>query len=264
MTDVAANQCSNFVVPAAGYDRLMGRYLPTLAPAFADAAGVHGGMRVLDVGCGPGGLTTELVARVGSGSVAAIDPSAPFVRACRDRNPGVDVREGVAEALPFDDGTFDATVSSLVVGFLSDAEAAAREMVRVTRAGGVVAACFWDRHGMPALRTFWLAAASLDSGVDGDPRRLGDDEGDIAGLLERAGAVDVEEGTIPAQGVYADFDDWWEPFTLGVGPIGAYVRSLDEDHRAALRRAAYEALDRPVGPFTQPARAWFARGRVAD
>src|SRR3712207_6294336 len=98
MTDVAAAQCSHFVVPAAGYDRLMGRYLPTLAPAFADAAGVTADMRVLDVGCGPGGLTQELVTRVGACSVAAIDPSPPFVRACRDRNPGADVREGVAEA----------------------------------------------------------------------------------------------------------------------------------------------------------------------
>lgn len=264
MTDVATGQCSHFVVPAAGYDRLMGRYLPTLAPAFADAAGVTAGMRVLDVGCGPGGLTTELVARVGAGSVSAIDPSPPFVRACRDRNPGVDAREGVAEALPFDDRTFDATVSSLVVGFLGDAEAAAGEMLRVTRVGGVVAACFWDRDGMPALRTFWLAAASLDPRVDGDPRRLGDDEGDIAGLLARAGAVDIEEGIVLADGVYADFDDWWEPFTLGVGPIGAYVRTLDDQQRAALRRASYEALGEPVGQFTQRARAWFARGVVAD
>jgi SAM-dependent methyltransferase len=263
MTRTAAGQCSHFVVPAAGYDRLMGRYLPTLAPAFADVAGVREGMRVLDVGSGPGGLTTELVTRVGGGSVAAIDPSPPFVRACQERNPGADVREGVAEALPFDDGTFDATVSSLVVGFLSDAEVAGREMLRVTRAGGVVAACFWDRHGMPALRTFWLAAASLDGRVDGDPRRLGGDDGDIAGLLARAGAVDIEQGVLPAQGVYADFDDWWEPFTLGVGPIGTYVGTLDDDHRAALRVAAHEALGKPVGAFTQEARAWYARGVVA-
>ncbi len=260
MTRTVASQCPHFVVPAAGYDRLMGRYLPTLAPAFADAAGVRAGMRVLDVGCGPGGLTTELVARVGADAVAAIDSSPPFVRACQERNPGADVREGVAEALPFDDGTFDVTVSSLVVGFLDDAETAGREMLRVTRAGGVVAGCFWDRDGMPALRTFWRAAASLDARVDGDPRRLGDDEGDIAGLLARAGAVAIEQGMLPAEGVYADFDDWWEPFTLGVGPAGAYVRTLDDDRRAELRLAAHEALGRPVGPFTQQARAWYARG----
>ncbi len=263
MTGIAAGQCSNFVVPAAGYDRLMGRYLPTLAPAFADEAGVQEGMRVLDVGCGPGGLTTELVRRVGADRVAAIDPSPPFVRACQERNPGVDVREGVAESLPFGDGTFDATVSSLVVGFMGDAGKGVREMVRVTRAGGVVAACFWDRAAMPAIRTFWLAAASLDGRVDGDLRRPGDADGDIAGLLARAGAVDIDQGFVPAQAVYADLDDWWEPFTLGVGPIGAYVRTLDGDQRAALRSAAHEIIGRPSGPFTLEARAWYARGVVA-
>lgn len=262
MTDVAAGRCQHFIASAAGYDRLMGRYLPSLAPAFADAAGVRAGMRVLDVGCGPGGLTTELVGRLGPDAVTAIDPSPPFVRSCRERNPGVDVREGVAEALPFDDGAFDATVSSLVVGFLSDADAGAREMVRVTRPGGVVAACFWSRTGMPALRTFWQAAASLDDRVHSEPRRLGSDEGDIAALLDRAGAVAIEHGIVAAHAGYADFDDWWDPFTLGIGPAGAYVRTLDETRRAALRRATRSALGAPTGPFAHEAHAWFARGVV--
>ncbi len=196
--------------------------------------------------------------------MAAIDPSPPFVRACRERHPGADVREGVAEALPFDDDTFDATVSSLVVGFLSDADAAAREMVRVTRPGGGVAACFWSRTGMPALRTFWQTAASLDDRVHSEPQRLGTEEGDIGALLDRAGAVDIEQGVVAARAGYADFDDWWDPFTLGIGPAGAYVQTLDEIRRAELREATRTALGEPTGPFTQEARAWFARGVVAS
>jgi SAM-dependent methyltransferase len=264
MTDAAPGAVPSFVVPADAYDRLMGRYLPTLAPAFADAAGIRAGMRVLDVGCGPGGLTTELAARVGADAVAAVDPSEPFVAACRARNPGVDVQLASAEDLPFDDGTFDAAVASLVVGFLSDPDAGAREMVRVTRPGGVVAACFWDRAGMPALRTFWAAAASLDDGVAGEPGRLGTAEGDIPALLERAGVVGIEQGTVSARAEYVDFEDWWSPFTLGVGPAGAHYRALDDDGRAALRAATSDALGRPTGPFTLEARAWFARGVVAD
>ncbi len=264
MTDDAGGTGQNFVVPADAYDRLMGRYLPTLAPAFADAAGIRAGMRVLDVGCGPGGLTTELVARVGAGAVAAVDPSAPFVSACQARNPRVDVRLASAEDLPFGDRAFDAALSSLVVGFMADADAGAREMVRVTRPGGVVAACFWDRAGMPTLRTFWAAAASLDHSVAGEPARLGTAEGDIAALLERAGAVDIEQGTVSARADYADFEDWWSAFTLGVGPAGAHYRSLDDAGRAALRAAASDALGRPTGPFALEARAWFARGVVAD
>ena len=121
-----------FVVPAEGYDRLVGRYLPTLAPEFANAAGVGEGMRVLDVGCGPGGLTRELVARVGADAVAAIDPSPPFVEACRVRLPGVDVQVGVAEQLPYPHAAFDATLACLVVGFMDDAATGVRDMARVT------------------------------------------------------------------------------------------------------------------------------------
>ncbi|MDX6551591.1 MAG: hypothetical protein QOH74_79, partial [Gaiellales bacterium] len=102
--------CPAFVVSAENYDRLMGRYLPTLAPAFADAAGIHGRARLLDVGAGPGGLTRELARRAGAGNITAIDPSPPFVAACRKRNPGVQVHQGVAEQLPFPDATFDATL----------------------------------------------------------------------------------------------------------------------------------------------------------
>src|SRR3954451_17844514 len=106
-----------FTAPAEHYDRFMGRYLPTLAPAFADAAGVGSGMRPLDVGCGPGGLTRELVARTGAARVAAIDPSPQFAAACRERFPGADVRDGGAEALPWGDGSFDAVLASLVMAF---------------------------------------------------------------------------------------------------------------------------------------------------
>lgn len=256
--------CNAFVVPADGYDRLMGRYLPALGPAFVDRAGVKPDMRVLDVGCGPGGLTRELAARVGADAVAAIDPSPPFVAACRERNPGVDVRHGFAEQLPFDDGSFDATVSSLVVGFMSDPDAGAREMVRATKPGGVIAACFWARTGMPTLETFWTAAASLDPAHSGQIRRLGSGDGEIAALLRGAGVEDVEQGELFASAEYDGFDDWWRPFELGVGPVGAYLQSLDQPQQAALRAAARDRLGKPQGSFRLDARAWFANGVVAN
>ncbi|HEX8003504.1 MAG TPA: class I SAM-dependent methyltransferase, partial [Mycobacteriales bacterium] len=246
----AAARCPSFVASAEGYDLLMGRYLPALAPAFADAAGVRAGLTALDVGCGPGGLTRELVARLGAARVAAADPSPPFVAACRDRLPGVDVREAAAEHLPFDDGAFDVTLSSLVVGFLADRDAGAREMRRVTRPGGTVAACFWSSDGMPALRTFWAAAASLDPSVQGDGIRFGTEEGDLTGWLAAAGLTGVTGGTISAAAAYDGPDDWWNGFTQGVGPVGAYVASLDADHHAALREAAWRAVGAPEGPFT--------------
>jgi SAM-dependent methyltransferase len=258
MGAVTTGACSAFDVPADGYDRLMGRYLPTLAPAFADSAGVQRGMRVLDVGCGPGGLTRELVARTGAD---AVDPSPSFVRACHERCPGADVREGIAEALPFPGDSFDAVLSSLVIGFLQDPDAGVREMVRVVRPGGTVAACTWD-GAMPVLRTYWGAAASLDPAVDPEPARLGSRDGEIAALLEGAGLVDVRQEVLLGRATYTDFNDWFSPFPLGVGPVGAYYLSLDDNSRTALREATRTALGEPEGPFTVEARAWCATAVV--
>src|SRR5438093_1775290 len=133
-----------FDVAASAYDQFMGRYSRRLSAQMADLAGVREGLRVLDVGCGPGALTTELVTRTGSNNVAAVDPSASFVKAVRDRLPGVEVRLGAAEQLPFDDGTFDAALAQLVVHFMADPVRGIREMARVVRPGGIVAACVWD------------------------------------------------------------------------------------------------------------------------
>jgi SAM-dependent methyltransferase len=253
----------NFAVAGEKYDRFMGRYLPTLSVAFADAAGVHSGMSVLDVGCGPGGLTRELVARVGAESVAAIDPSAPFVEAARERNPGVDVREAGAEELPFEDDSFDAALASLVVAFMRDAEAGIGEMARVTKPGGIVAACMWDvTGGMTMLRVMREAALEVVPDRPAAPQLPGTREGDLGRLLRGAGLAEVEEAVVSASADYADFDDWWEPFLEGIGPHSGNLASLAEEQRAAIREACRARLDNPTGPFTLPARAWFARGSV--
>lgn len=253
---------TRFAAPAERYDRFMGRYAPTLAVALADFAGVTPGMRVLDVGCGPGGLTRELAARVRAWNAAAVDPAPHFVTACRERNPGADVREGVAEELPWEEGWFDAALSSLVIGFMRDPDQGVREMARVTRPGGTVAACMWDiaGGGMTMLRVFWSAVRQIDPGVEGERRMAGTAEGDIAQRFERAGLEDVVGTAIGARADYAGFDDFWEPFTFAIGPAGHYVRSLDEERRAAVRDRCRAQL--PDGPFSLDARAWCARGVV--
>jgi SAM-dependent methyltransferase len=253
----------NFAVAGEKYDRFMGRYLPTLAVEFADSAGVHAGMSVLDVGSGPGGLTRELVARVGADNVAAIDPSPPFVAAVRERYPGVDAREGGAEDMPFEEDAFDAALASLVVPFMSNADAGIGEMSRVTKPGGVVAACMWDvRGGMTMLRIMREAAVSVIPDLPGGAPLPGTSEGDLGRLLRGAGLSDVEEGTISAQAEYESFEDWWEPFMFGIGPHASYVAELADEQKAAVQDAARELLGNPNGPFTLDARAWFARGRV--
>lgn len=251
-----------FAGPAEQYDRFMGRYAPTLAVALADAAGVTPGMRVVDVGCGPGGLARELAERVGAANVAAIDPAAQFVAACRDRIPGADVRVGVAEELPWADGTFDAALSSLVIGFMRDPDRGVREMARVTRPGGTVAVCMWDiaGGGMTMLQTFWTAVRQLDPGAAGERRMAGTAEGDIVQRFERAGLQDVAGSALTARAEYAGFDDFWEPFTFAVGPSGQHLASLPGEQQERVREACREAL--PDGPFSLDARAWCARGTV--
>ncbi|TCK20379.1 class I SAM-dependent methyltransferase [Pseudonocardia endophytica] len=251
-----------FGAPAEKYDRYMGRFAVSLAPRLADAAGVIAGMSVVDVGCGPGALTDVLAERVGAGRVAAIDPAPQFAAACRDRNPGADVREGVAEHLPWPDDGFDAALSCLVIGFMRDADRGVREMARVTRPGGTVAACMWDiaTGGMTMLDTFWRAVRTVVPDAEGETAMVGTAEGDIARRFTTAGLDDVTAGSLTATAHYTGFDDFWEPFTYGVGPAGSYLAAMPADGRAAVRDACRELV--PDGPFPLDARAWFATGTV--
>jgi SAM-dependent methyltransferase len=251
----------SFDVAAEAYDRFMGRYSLLLSPQLADLAGARRGQRVLDVGCGPGALTTELVTRVGASAVAAVDPSEPFVAAARSRNPGVNVLRASAEHLPFPDRAFDAALAQLVVHFMSDPVAGLAEMARVTRRDGVVAACVWDHAGgQGPLSLFWQTARELDPAVHDESRLPGAREGHLAELFEAAGLRQVEATALSASLEHASFETWWEPFTRGVGPAGTYVASLDMERQAALREKCRTRL--PVAPFVVTAVAWATRGLV--
>jgi SAM-dependent methyltransferase len=248
-----------FAVDASAYDAFMGRYSVPLAPQLADLAGVAGGDRVVDVGCGTGALTGELVARLGGASVAAADPSPPFVASVRDRYPEVDVREAPAEQLPFPDDSFDAALAQLVVLFMSDPVAGLTEMARVTRHGGVVAVSVWDHAGSGGpLSAFWAAAKELDPHIEDESGLAGVHEGDLQELLSAAGLREIEGATRSIDVEHQSFEDWWEPYTLGVGPAGAYVARLTDDERTGLREHCREVL--PSAPFVLTARAWAARG----
>ena len=251
-----------FAVTRDAYDRFMGRYSRELAPRFVAFAGVEPGMRVLDVGCGPGGLTELLVERVGAESVAAADPSEPFVEECKKRVPNADVRLAAAEDLPWGNGEFDAALAQLVVNFLRDAPAGVAEMRRVVRPDGVVAACTWHyAGGMQMLRAFWDAAQALRSDVPDEKNMPYTAPEELAELWDEAGLKDVETGEFVVETTYADYDDCWEPFTFGVGPAGAYCAALEPEQREALRHELFSRLGSPEGPFTLSAVACAVRGR---
>jgi len=222
----------SFAVPAGSYDRYMGRYSRKLAPLFAEFAGVRPGMRALDVGCGPGALTESLAARAGADAVAAADPSESFVATCAERVP------------------------------VDDAPGAVSEMRRVARSGGVVAACTWDyRERMEMLRVFWDAALAVDPDAPDEGGRMR--FATTAELREQwlaAGVGDVTTDALEVGERYDGFDDYWQPFTAGVGPGGAYCVALEPERREALRDECRRRLGDPSGPFELRARAWAVRG----
>ena len=247
----------SFDVTSAAYARFMGRYSRPLAVGLADLVGVEAGQRALDVGCGGGALTSVLVDRLGAANVCAVDPSESFVAALPALLPDVEVQRAVAERLPYADRSFDRTLAQLVVHFMTDPVAGLAEMARVTRPGGAVAANVWDHAGGEGpLATFWRAARDLDPTVPDESALPGAADGDLDALFTAAGLAEPRSTRLVVSVEHPSFEEWWDPFTLGVGPAGAHVAALDADGRAALRERCRELL--PEAPFTVHAVAWTA------
>jgi ubiquinone/menaquinone biosynthesis C-methylase UbiE len=199
-----------------------------------------------------------VVARLGAANVVAVDPSPTFIEALHERLPDVQAAQASAEALPHEDDAFDAALAQLVVHFMADPVAGLEDMARVTKPGGVVAACVWDHAGERSpLATFWRAAREHDPDVHDESDLAGAREGALEALFEQAGLAEIKAAEHEAPFTHATFEEWWEPFTLGVGPAGAYAQTLDEGALAALRERCRELL-----PHANPAVAWAVRGVV--
>jgi SAM-dependent methyltransferase len=250
-----------FNVPGDAYDKFMGRFSVPLAGKFIELLDPQPRQIALDVGSGPGAMTSLLVERLGDAAVSAIDPSEPFVEALHARFPGVDVTLGSAEALPYPNDTFDLAVAQLVVHFMSDPVAALREMARVTKPGGIVAACVWDEgEGKGPIAPFWRAVYESDPTYPNESLRAGTTDGDLVRLFGEAGLGSVERAVLSVSVQFETFDEWWNPYTLGVGPAGAYFASLDVQRQDELRALCAAKL--PATDFTIDAIAWTALGRA--
>jgi SAM-dependent methyltransferase len=193
--------------------------------------------------------------------VSAVDPSASFAAAIRERLPGANIRLAAAEKLPFPDATFDTVLAQLAVHFMTDPVRGLREMSRVTRPRGVVAACVWDQAtGRGPLSAFWQAVRETDPAADDESDLPGVREGQLAGLFAQAGMGNVLDTTLTVRVSHPSFEHWWNRFTLGVGPAGTYVASLDADRRALLRERCRRLL--PAGPVEISATAWAVVSRI--
>jgi SAM-dependent methyltransferase len=239
-----------------GYDRFMGPYSRQLAPRFVDFADAPG--FVLDVGAGTGALTQELVAR--GFDVATAEPSDDFIATLRERFPSVDVRQAAAESLPWADATFDAVLSQLVVAFLPDAVAAAREQRRVLREGGVAAACMWELDGIEIMAVLNAVRARLRPGGGGPRIERWRSESELRALFEDAGFAEVSTTTIEVSTEYASVDELWSAALETAGPGGNPTAGMPPPALDAGREVAADVLGRPDGSFTLNARCACVRG----
>jgi ubiquinone/menaquinone biosynthesis C-methylase UbiE len=254
---------------SAGYERYMGRWSRLLARDYIGFAGVKDGDRVLDVGTGTGSLGSAIEARLPAARIVGVDPSEGFIAYARKNAKSDRARYevGDAQALKFNEGSFDDTMALLVMNFVPDHVKAVEEMRRVTRSGGVVSACVWDyNEGMQSLRYFWDEAVALDPAIEPkDERHMKlSRQGQLGELWKKAGLANVQEKGVVIDQAFASFADYWGPFTQGVGPGGAYVAALSEERRAQLEtRMRKRLLDgRDDGAFVLKARAWCVRGEV--
>ncbi len=253
---------------ADNYERFMGRWSRGLAARFLEFAEVVDGEAVLDVGTGSGQLASEILTRFPAASVTGIDPWSSYVEhaASTIDDPRASFEVGDAQALRFEDGSFDRTVSMLVLNFIPDAPLAVSEMRRVTRPGGTVTASAWDYAGdMEMLRVFWDEAVALRPEADArDERHMPYcNREDLLELWQKAGFEDVEVTVVEVEQQFSTFDDYWQPFMLGTGPAGAYVASLAEPDRTALRERLRSRLTGDPGEaIVLHSSAWAVRGRV--
>jgi ubiquinone/menaquinone biosynthesis C-methylase UbiE len=258
----------NLHTDADKYQAGMGGWSKTLAPLFIEFIdGIKEGDRVLDVGCGTGSLTFTIADTTKASTVVGVDPSAGYLEYARAQNsrPHLAFETGDAQKLPYDNGSFDCCVSSLMIQFVSDAHTAAREMRRVTKKGGSVATCVWDNSGgMELAERFWDAAIAVDSGAKrtgdrryGSPRALSD-------LWTATGFANVETRALIIPMEFTSFEDLWRIESNAQGPIKLYISTLSEDRRQLLKeRLRTDILgNRPDRSIMLCAKAWAVRGVV--
>ena len=249
------------------YESYVGRWSRLVAREFLDWLNVPSGSHWLDVGCGTGALTETILQQAQPEAVTGIDQSEGFVTYAREhlQDRRASFKVGDAMALPFDDETFSAVVSGLVLNFIPSPDVALAEMVRVAAPGGIVAVYVWDyADEMQMMRVFWDAAVELDPAVAEKAEGLRFSfckPEPLIELFKGASLSGVEVRAIDATTYFRDFDDYWSPFLGGQGPAPSYVASLTEERMTALRDRIRSKL--PVaqdGSISLIARAWAVRG----
>ncbi|MGA6940242.1 MAG: class I SAM-dependent methyltransferase [Pseudolabrys sp.] len=220
------------------YERLMGRWSRLVGDVFLNWLAVPRGLRWLDVGCGNGAFTEEVVARCAPAAVLAVDPSEDQIAYAQTRRSmkAAEFHVGDAQKLPFENDSFDVAVAALVISFLRDAPEAISEMARVVRAGGWVATYMWDIPGGGApTDPIYVALESMGMTSVRPANPVVSGREVMQDLWEKAGLESIDTQVIRIPIVYRDFDDFWESNTVLIGPQGKIISGMSTSEREKLR-----------------------------
>src|SRR3569832_779624 len=252
----------------AAYERQMAPWSRLAGTIFLDWLHAPAGGEWVDVGCGNGAFTELIVQRCEPSAVTGIDPSEAQLRFARTRaaTQGVNYVQGDATKLPFEAGGFDAATMALVLFFVPDPVRGIAEMVRVTRAGAIVAAYNWDfpGGGFPLaplgreLRAMGFAAALPPSVDTARAERMQE-------LWEGAGLLEVQTRSIEVQRTFESFDEIWETCLLSPS-AGARIREQSPEVQEELKQAVRTKYCNPdsQGRITWTAKANAVKGRRAS
>jgi ubiquinone/menaquinone biosynthesis C-methylase UbiE len=254
---------------AIGYDAYMGRWSVALAPVFLHFACLGDPRSILDIGCGTGSLLRAVAKAFPRSLRVGLDPYFPFVARARTTQNPVESSYviGATESLPFGDNVFDHCLSLLVLQEIHDRAAALREMHRVTRRNGMVAACQWDfDQGMPMTGALREALAAVAPHLEQSGSTLAFRSlAELEDCWRAAGLEDIETARLSVTLAYESFSDLWSPILSGSTPTTAVIAALPADAQEAVARKLMEIFPGALGGsrFSSIAHAFAIRGRAS-
>ena len=231
---------------AAAYERQFARLTAHTAGALLDAAGVAVGVRLLDVGTGPG-----VVARAAAGRgarVTAVDAEPSMAEAAARNVPGLDVRVAVLPDLPLPDGEFDAVTGNFFINAVGDPAAVLAELRRVLHPDGRLALTCWRHPPSPALgiaaEAIQAAGVPWPQDIPAPPFRAYSSPDTFAALLEHAGFAEATARHVSWEHL-VDPAQWWDVYLSGVGSNGVVIGRQDTATVARIKKE----FDRLVAPY---------------